>query len=74
MTKVIIGIDPDLHKSGFSQLKDGNLVSCLSMFMWEIFHELEILHDVYGNSLLGKPAWRRIEWKEIRTFKPIARN
>lgn len=43
--RYIIGIDPDLHKSGYSvyDRKDKKLTCCTSLFLWDIFSYIEEL-------------------------------
>jgi hypothetical protein len=61
MNKLIIGIDPDLHKSGIAIKTNGKLVICTSMFLWEIFYfcEKEIMGEhliVIEDGNLGRSA------------------
>jgi hypothetical protein len=41
--RFIIGIDPDLHKSGFAvyDRKDKKLTECTSLYMWQVFECLQ---------------------------------
>ena len=37
---LIIGIDPDLDKSGFAVINDGRYVQICSEFLWDVFDQL----------------------------------
>jgi hypothetical protein len=65
-TKTLIGIDPDLHKSGITVIEDGVIKECTTLPLWNMFNFLNCYYGDVGclvvleDSTLGKSAnWHK---------------